>query len=93
MKLEEVLPAFREGKSIRLKDHSYIFHKTNALSCAFTYKLYELTSDNWEIVEEKRELTLNNIRQAWIRANGLNHRSWPDDFINFIKELGFKNGA
>lgn len=72
MKFEEVLPALREGKKIRLKEWKnieYIYKPKN--ETGFRTKdnhvveigWQDFFSDNWEIVKEKKKVKLRDLTE------------------------------
>jgi len=51
-RLEDVLPAFRAGKEIRIKSwNKYVVFRNDQSS--FDFNLEDMLSDDWEIVEDK----------------------------------------
>ena len=75
--LEEILKEARENK---LKVRRTGWEKPPSLT------MYDLLEDDWEIVEEKRELSAREVREAMER-NCMNDKV----IENAIKELGFKD--
>ena len=75
MKFEEVLPALREGKKIRLKEWGeieYIYNpKEDCHGVNLSWK--EFFSDDWEIVKEKKKVKLRDLTEEqfdkWILKN------------------------
>lgn len=70
MKFEEVLPALREGKKIRIKgweEIQYIYKPKNENDLrAEDYKAVNLSwkdffSDNWEIIKEPKKVKLRDL--------------------------------
>ena len=74
MKLEEALPALREGKKIRRKDPSWInFYDCIYVNCVgkvmpnrayfedYTLDTEDLDADDWEIVEETKKVKLRDL--------------------------------
>jgi hypothetical protein len=56
MKFEEVLPAFREGRRIKITNVDGMYQKDVSLMCELT--LSRILSNNWEIVKEKVKKTV-----------------------------------
>jgi hypothetical protein len=57
MKFEEVLPAFREGRRIKIANvDEGMYQKDVSMSCELT--LSRILSNNWEIVKEKVKRTV-----------------------------------
>jgi hypothetical protein len=96
MKFEEVLPAFREGKRIKIKNVDGMYQKDVSMSCELT--LSRILSNNWEIVKEKVKKT----KTVWINCyseekQGMVHTTAESaasmrkssDFL-FTKELTFE---
>jgi hypothetical protein len=55
MKLEEVMPALRAGKKIKLKEWTDLSYIDNSIaSCVGSIQISYLFRDDWEIVEEKK---------------------------------------
>lgn len=83
MKLEEVLPALREGKKIRrrtwCKDtYIYInsygnFETQSGRPFEIILDGYDLRHNNWEIVKEKKKVKLRDLTEEqynkWIKNN------------------------
>lgn len=76
MKFEEIIPALREGKKVRRKDHSWI----NFYDCIYvnwvgkvmpnrayfedyTLDTEDLDADDWEVVEEKKKVKLRDLTE------------------------------
>lgn len=53
MKLEQVLPAFREGRGIKRKRWDYSIDKVDP---GYEFDLVDLLSDDWEIVGEENHI-------------------------------------
>lgn len=79
MKFEEVLPALREGKKIRIKgwkEIQYIYKPKNENDLrAEDYKAVNLSwkdffSDDWEIVEELKKVKVRNLTKEQYREYG-----------------------
>ena len=68
MKLEDVLPALKEGKKIRRKVwvHQVVFINIHFIGSALLSNLENLLADDWDVVEEKRELSWEDIRDAFM---------------------------
>ena len=79
MKFEEVLPALRKGKKIRLKEWGeieYIYNpKEDCHGVNLSWK--EFFSDDWEIVKEKKKVKLRDLTeeqyQKWVLKNCENY--------------------
>jgi hypothetical protein len=56
MKFEEVLPALRAGKKIKIENRTGNFHKDISRGCELSIDL--ILSNNWEIVKEKVKKTV-----------------------------------
>lgn len=81
MKLEEVLPALREGKKIRRKcwwNKKYIVLEENAdiitnSGQRYVFTTNTLLADDWEIVKEKKKVKLRDLTEEqfdkWILKN------------------------
>lgn len=82
MKFEEVLPALREGKKIRLKDWKnieYIYKPKNETGLrtkdnhVVEIGWQDFFSDNWEIVKNKKKVKLRDLTEEqfkkWQRKN------------------------
>lgn len=76
MKFEEVLPALKEGKKIRVKEWKeieYIYKPENEDDIrAEDYKAVNLSfgdifSDNWEIVKETKKVKLKDLTEKEFR--------------------------
>lgn len=72
MKFEEILPALREGKKIRLKEWEeikYIYkHQNETELRTEDYHVVNLSwedffSDNWEVVKEKKKVKLRDLTE------------------------------
>lgn len=72
MKFEEILPALREGKKIRLKEWKeiqYIYMPKNESDLktedyhSVNLSWQDLFSDDWEIVEEKKKIKLRDLTE------------------------------
>lgn len=82
MKFEEVLPALREGKKIRLKEWKeigYIYKPKNETELrtenyhAVNLSWEDFFNDNWEIVKEPKKVKLRDLTEEqykkWFYAN------------------------
>ena len=103
MKFEEVLPALREGKKIRLKEWKeieYIYKpKKETELRAEDYKAVDLSwedffSDNWEIIEEPKKIKLRDMTfeqyKKWLEKNCL-EKVFCDEDCPFSKVICYKN--
>ena len=69
MKFEEVLPALREGKKIRMSfwaEERYIYFKYGFKAIddkmqTYTFEWGDFICDNWEIVKEKKKVKLRDL--------------------------------
>lgn len=91
MKFEEVLPALRAGKKVRIKEWKeieYIYKPENENNIrAEDYKAVNLSwkdffSDDWEIVEEKKKVKLRDLTKE-------QYEKWRE---NNCKKYGEKYG-
>lgn len=82
MKFEEVLPALREGKKIRLKEWKeieYIYMPKNETNLkaedyhSVNLSWQDLFSGDWEIVKEKKKIKLRDLTEEqyekWVKNN------------------------
>ena len=59
MKFEEVIPALREGKKIKVVGSSKSYQRKEQLYC--TMKVYDILYSDWEIVKETKKVKLRDL--------------------------------
>ena len=101
MKFEEILPALREGKKIRLKEWKeieYIYMPKNETELrAEDYHCVNLSwkdlfSDDWEIVKKKKKVKLRDLTGKQYCRRFKNHNcSSCEDCLFKIVECGYAN--
>lgn len=79
-----LIEAIKSGKRFRLpnKDCGWIKHTETSV---YYFRGEDIVSNDWEIEEEKIEVTREQLREAWVHTN----RGLPY-FDDFARKLGFK---
>lgn len=65
MKLEEVLPFYRQGRRIKRKRWGAFYKKDNGHIPGFPF---DILSDDWEVEPITKEITLEQLKAAWTVA-------------------------
>ena len=71
MKFEDILPAFLEGKKIKVVGSSKSYQRKEQLYC--TMKVYDILYSDWEIVKETKKVKLRDLTEEqyekWFKDN------------------------
>jgi len=88
----DLIKAVRSGKPIKRKDAECYILITETMGSCYYFPYQDILADDWEIQEEKIEITSSQLANAYYLAAIKSSQAGPYPFLSVLsKELGFKN--